>query len=142
MSLLTEEERARGVCTHSSGNHAAALALAARELGIPAHIVCPENTPGIKLGAVKEFGGLLTLCEPTVEARESTLARVQEETGAVFVPPYNYGPTIAGQGTVALELLSQVPDLDAIVAPVSGGGLLSGIAIAAKALKPGINGGE
>ncbi|KAG2501904.1 hypothetical protein HYH03_000402 [Edaphochlamys debaryana] len=135
---LSEEEASKGVVTHSSGNHAAALALAAKLRGIPAHIVVPRTTPQCKVDAIMGYGGKLHFCEPTMEAREEACARVQAETGAVFIPPYNYGPVIAGQGTIALEFLAQVPDLDALVVPISGGGMISGIALAAKALRPGI----
>ena len=135
---LSDEEAARGVCTHSSGNHAQALALAARMRGIPAYIVMPNNAPSVKKNAVAAYGGQITFCEPTLEARESTLERIRLETGANVVHPYNDERVIAGQGTAALELLSDVPDLDVIIAPVGGGGLLSGTAIAAKGIKPGI----
>lgn len=135
---LSPEQAEKGVVTHSSGNHAAALALAAQLRGIPAYIVVPNNAPACKLAAVKEYGGSLILCEPTMAAREATAAKVAGETGATFVPPYDYGPVIAGQGTIGLELLQQVPELDVVVVPVSGGGMLSGITLAAKALKPGI----
>lgn len=135
---LTDEEAARGVCTHSSGNHAAALALAARMRGIPAYIVMPNNAPSVKKNAVAGYGGLITFCEPTLEARESTLDSIRLDTGANVVHPYNDERVIAGQGTAALELLEDVPDLDAIIAPVGGGGLLSGTAIAAAEIKKGI----
>ena len=135
---LSDEEAARGVCTHSSGNHAQALALAARMRGIPAYIVMPNNAPSVKKNAVAAYGGQITFCEPTLEARESTLERIRLETGANVVHPYNDERVIAGQGTAALELLSDVPDLDVIIAPVGGGGLLSGTVIAAKGIKPGI----
>lgn len=135
---LSDEAAARGVCTHSSGNHAQALALAARMRGIPAYIVMPNNAPSVKKNAVAAYGGQITFCEPTLEARESTLERIRLETGANVVHPYNDERVIAGQGTAALELLSDVPDLDVIVTPVGGGGLLSGTAIAAKGIKPGI----
>ena len=135
---LSDEEAARGVCTHSSGNHAQALALAARMRGIPAYIVMPNNAPSVKKNAVAGYGGQITFCEPTLEARESTLERIRLETGANVVHPYNDERVIAGQGTAALELLSDVPDLDVIIAPVGGGGLLSGTVIAAKGIKPGI----
>ena len=135
---LTEEEAARGVCTHSSGNHAAALALAAKMRGIPAYIVMPNNAPSVKKNAVAGYGGLITFCEPTLEARESTLDRVKLDTRANVVHPYNDERVIAGQGTAALELLEDVPDLDVIIAPVGGGGLLSGTSIAATELKKGI----
>ncbi len=135
---LSDEEAACGVCTHSSGNHAAALALAARMRGIPAYIVMPNNAPSVKKNAVAGYGGLITFCAPTLEARESTLDRIRLETGATVVHPYNDERVIAGQGTAALELLEDVPDLDVIIAPVGGGGLLSGTAIAATELKKGI----
>lgn len=135
---LDDATAARGVVTHSSGNHAQALALAARLRGIPAHVVMPTNAPDVKRRAVAGYGARIVACEPSLEARERTAAAVLAETGAHFVPPYDHPDVIAGQGTVALELLEQVPDLDAIVAPVGGGGLLSGVCIAAKALRPGI----
>jgi Threonine dehydratase len=132
---LTDKEAARGVCTHSSGNHAAALALAAKMRGIPAYIVMPNNAPAVKKAAVAGYGGIITFCEPTLEARESTLAKVTQETGANIVHPYNDERVIAGQGTAALELLEDIPDLDVIIAPVGGGGLLSGTSIAATEIK-------
>lgn len=135
---LSDEEAARGVCTHSSGNHAAALALAARMRGIPAYIVMPNNAPDVKKAAVAGYGGIITFCEPTLEARESTLAKIQQETGAEIVHPFNDERVIAGQGTATLELLEDYPDLDVIIAPVGGGGLLSGTAIAATETKKGI----
>ncbi|CAG0999381.1 threonine dehydratase [Anaerolineales bacterium] len=135
---LTDKEAARGVCTHSSGNHAQALALAAKMRGIPAYIVMPNNAPSVKKNAVAGYGGLITFCEPTLEARESTLDRIRIETGATMVHPYNDERVIAGQGTAALELLEDVPDLDVVIAPVGGGGLLSGTSIAATELKKGI----
>ena len=135
---LTDAQAARGVATHSSGNHAQALALAARMRGIPAYIVMPRNAPAVKQAAVAGYGGIITLCEPTLAARESTLAEVVAATGAKVVHPYNDARVIAGQGTAALELLADVPDLDVIMAPVGGGGLLSGTAIAARAVAPQI----
>jgi threonine dehydratase len=135
---LTDEETARGVCTHSSGNHAAALALAAKMRGIPAYIVMPNNAPSVKKNAVAGYGGSITFCEPTLEARENTLDRIRLDTGANVVHPYNDERVIAGQGTAALELLEDIPDLDVIIAPVGGGGLLSGTSIAATELKRGI----
>ena len=135
---LSDEEAARGVCTHSSGNHAAALALAAKMRGIPAYIVMPNNAPSVKKNAVAGYGGLITFCEPTLEARESTLDRIRLDTGANVVHPYNDERVIAGQGTAALELLEEVPDLDVIITPVGGGGLLSGTSIAATEIKKGI----
>ncbi|MCA1900242.1 MAG: pyridoxal-phosphate dependent enzyme [Chloroflexi bacterium] len=135
---LTEEEAARGVCTHSSGNHAQALALAAKLRGIPAYIVMPNNAPAVKKNAVAGYGGLITFCEPTLEARENTLDGIRLESGATLVHPYDDERVIAGQGTAALELLQEIPDLDVLIAPVGGGGLLSGTAIAAGEIKPGI----
>jgi threonine dehydratase len=135
---LSGEEAARGVVTHSSGNHGAALAWAAARRGIPAWIVMPDNAPAIKRANVAGWGGQIRLCAPTVAAREAACAAVQAETGATLVHPYNDWRVIAGQGTAALELMEQVPDLDAVVAPVGGGGLLSGTAIAAKGIRPGI----
>jgi threonine dehydratase len=135
---LTDEEAAHGVCTHSSGNHAQALALAAKMRGIPAYIVMPDNAPTVKKNAVAGYGGQITFCEPTLEARESTMEGIRLRTGATVVHPYNDERVIAGQGTAALELLEDVPDLDVIIAPVGGGGLLSGTAIAATELKPEI----
>ena len=135
---LTEEEAACGVSTHSSGNHAQALALAAKLRGIPAYIVMPNNSPAVKKAAVAGYGGKITFCEPTLEAREATLASVVEETRSTVIHPYNDERVIAGQGTAVLELLEDVPDLDVIIAPVGGGGLLSGSAITATELKPGI----
>ena len=135
---LAEAEAGRGVATHSSGNHAQALALAARLRHIPAYIVMPNNAPAVKKAAVAGYGGQITFCEPTLAAREATLAQVVQRTGATVVHPYNNYQVIAGQGTAALELLEDVPDLEVIITPVGGGGLLSGTAIAATALSPHI----
>lgn len=135
---LTKDEAARGVVTHSSGNHAQALALAAKMRGIPAHIVMPANASPVKRRAVEEYGGKVIECLPTLAARETTTARVMTETGATLIPPYNHPDIIAGQGTVTLELLEQVPELDAIIAPVGGGGLMSGISIAARGMNPSV----
>ena len=135
---LTDEEALHGVCTHSSGNHAQALALAARVRGIPAYIVMPNNAPQVKKEAVAGYGGQITFCKPTLEARESTLERIRLDTGATFVHPYNDERVIAGQGTATLELLEKIPDLDVIITPVGGGGLLSGTAIAATETRKGI----
>jgi threonine dehydratase/serine racemase len=133
---LAPETAARGVVTHSSGNHAQALALAARMRGIAAHIVMPRSAPQVKRRAVEDYGARVILCEPTLAARETTTAQVQAETGAVLIPPYNHPDVMAGQGTIALELLEQAPLVEAIVAPIGGGGLISGLTIAAKALNP------
>ncbi len=136
--LLPEEIAPRGVVTHSSGNHAQALALAAALRGIPAHIVMPRNASPVKRRAVEKYGGRVVECEPTLEARETTAAAVLAETGATMIPPYNHPDVIAGQGTAALELLEQAPQLDAVVMPVGGGGLMAGVTIAAKAMMPNI----
>ena len=133
---LSEEAARRGVATHSSGNHAAALARAARLRGIPAHVVMPASAPPVKRRAVEGYGGLITTCEPTLAARETTLAAVVAATGATFVHPYNDPLVIAGQGSAALELLAEVPDLDLVMAPVGGGGLLSGTVLAVTGLSP------
>ena len=135
---LPPDRHAGGVVTHSSGNHAQALALAARLHGIAAHIVMPANATPVKRRAVEDYGARVILCEPTLAARETTAARVLEETGGTMIPPYNHPHVIAGQGTTALELLEQVPDLDAIVAPIGGGGLVAGITIAAKGRRSAI----
>jgi len=135
---LAADAAPRGVVTHSSGNHAQALALAARLRGIPAHIVMPSNAPPVKRNAVIGYGARVIDCAPTQEAREATAAAVLAETSGTLVPPYDFADTIAGQGTAALEFLEQVPDLDAILAPVGGGGLLAGTAIAGRGVKPGI----
>ena len=135
---LPEDSAQRGVVTHSSGNHAAALARAAQLRGIPAWIVMPSNAPAVKRAAVEAYGGTITFCEPTLAARESTAQDLLQKTGAQMIHPYDNRNVIAGQGTAALELLNEVADLDFILAPVSGGGLLSGTAIAAKAMNPKI----
>src|SRR6516162_842370 len=131
---LAPEVAARGVVTHSSGNHAQALALAAKLRGIPAHIVMPRTASPVKRRAVEEYGGHVVECEPTLAARETTAAAVQAETGATMIPPYNHPDVIAGQGTAALELLEQVSGLDALVAPVGGGGLVAGLCLAGQAI--------
>jgi threonine dehydratase len=135
---LSNEEASRGVVTHSSGNHAAALALAARKRGIPAYIVMPRTAPAIKTTAVEGYGGRITFCEPTQAAREAAAAELMGSTGANLVHPYDDVRVIAGQGTAALELLEEIPDLDAILTPLGGGGLLCGTLITAKSLKPSI----
>jgi threonine dehydratase len=135
---LSDEKASRGVATHSSGNHAAALSLAARWRGIPAFVVMPENAPEVKKAAVAGYGGNIVFCAPTLAAREEALARVVDETGAEMVHPYDDTRVIEGQGTAALELFEQVERLDIVIAPVGGGGLVSGTAIAAKSLYPDI----
>jgi len=135
---LSDAEARRGVVTHSSGNHAAALARAATLRGIPAWIVMPSNAPELKKKAVEDYGGRITLCQPTLAAREAAAQKLIAETGAVLLHPYDDDRIIAGQATAALELIEDVADLDFLLAPVSGGGLLSGTAIAAKTLRPAI----
>ncbi|MGF1578013.1 MAG: pyridoxal-phosphate dependent enzyme [Gemmataceae bacterium] len=138
IARLSDEVAHRGVVTHSSGNHAQALALAAKLRGIPAHIVMPKTAPIVKRRAVEGYGGRVIECEPNQMSRETTADQVLQETGGTLIPPYNFPDVIAGQGTVALELLDQVPNLSAIIAPVGGGGLVSGICIAAKELNPAV----
>jgi len=128
---LSKEELNKGVGTHSSGNHAQALARAARLFEIPAYIVMPENSPKVKIEAVRGYGGIITFCKPTLEARESTLKEIIEKTGASEIHPYDNYDIIAGQATAAMELLQEVSDLDMILCPVGGGGLLSGTALSA-----------
>jgi threonine dehydratase len=135
---LTPEAAARGVAAHSSGNHAAALALAARTRGIAAHIVVPSTASRAKRAAVESYGARITLCEPTLAAREATVARVIAETGAVEIHPFDNDDVIAGAGTAALELVREVDGLDVIVAPVGGGGLVSGTALAAHGTQPAL----
>ncbi len=134
---LTDEEAARGVATHSSGNHAAALSWAAALRGVPAFVVMPRTASRFKMASVERYGGRIILCDPTHEAREATAARIVAETGAALVHPFDDPRVIAGQATAALELLEDVPDLEAVVCPVGGGGLLAGTAIVARGLRPG-----
>jgi threonine dehydratase/serine racemase len=133
---LSDDQAACGVVTHSSGNHAAALALAAKLRGIPAHIVMPDSAPAAKRRAVEAYGGRITFCKPTLADRMAVAERVLHETGGVLVHPYDDPAVIAGQGTVALELYEQAAGLDQVVVPVSGGGLISGIALATAAVSP------
>ncbi len=135
---LSDEQAANGVVTHSSGNHAGALARAASVRGIPAYIIMPLTAPAVKVAAVKQYGGQITFCEPTQQAREIAADSVQQATGAIMVHPYNDERIIAGQATAVKELLEDVPDLSAVIAPVGGGGLLSGTALAAKLINPDI----
>jgi len=135
---LSPAEAARGVVTQSSGNHAAAVSKAAAARGIAAHIVMPKNAPAVKCKAVEGYGGVITFCEPTVESRDAKMKQLLEETGGVLVHPYNDRRVIAGQGTATLELLEDVPELDVLLVPVSGGGLLSGNAIAATSMRPSV----
>ena len=135
---LDDQAVSRGVATHSSGNHGAALALAASRRRVPAFVVMPEDSARVKIEAVKGYGATVIECGSGLASREETLQKVLGETGATLVHPYNDYAVIAGQGTAALELLTEVPDLDLLVAPVGGGGLMSGCAIASKGLEPGI----
>lgn len=135
---LSDDDAARGVVTHSSGNHAAALARAAVLRGLKAHIVMPHNSARVKLEAVRSLGVEPILCEPESASREATAADVQRQTGATMIHPFNDARVIAGQGTAALEILRQVPDVDTIVVPVGGGGLLAGTLMAVKSIRPDI----
>jgi len=135
---LTDAGAARGVVTHSSGNHAAALARAARLRGIAAHIVMPEGSPLSKVRNVESFGGRITYCESGLDAREAACAEIAGRTGAALVHPFDDLRVIAGQGTATIEFLEDIPGLDVILCPVGGGGLLCGTAVAAKALQPGL----
>jgi threonine dehydratase len=135
---LSKEEAARGIVTQSSGNHGAAVACAAGWRGVPAFIVMPKNAPRVKVRAIEAYGGKITFCEPKVSSRNEVCARIQSETGAVLVHPFDNDQIIAGQATAAKELLEEIPDLDAVFAPVSGGGLLSGTCLGAKGMRPGV----
>jgi len=135
---LSEQEAARGIVTQSSGNHGAAVACAAAWRGVPAFIVMPKNAPSVKVRAIEAYGGKITFCDPKVSSRNEVCARVLAETGAALIHPFDNDQIIAGQATAAKELLEEIPDLDAVFAPVSGGGLLSGTCLGAKGLRPGI----
>lgn len=133
MAALNAEELKYGVCTHSSGNHAQALALAAKLRGVPAYIVMPDNSPQVKVNAVKHYGGEITFCEPTLEARESTLGLVQKRTNSRFIHPYNDYNIIRGQAGCFYEMINQLPmQPDYVIAPLGGGGLLSGTLLSAR----------
>jgi threonine dehydratase len=132
---LSESEVAHGIVTQSSGNHGAAVACAAAWRGVPAYIVMPKNAPKVKVQAIEAYGGKVTFCEPKVSARKETCDRLQAETGAYLVHPYDDDRIIAGQATAAKELLEEVADLEAVFAPVSGGGLLSGTCLCTKAIR-------
>jgi len=136
VSLLSSEERRRGVITHSSGNHAQALALAASMLGVKAVVVMPNTSPKVKVDATRSYGAEVVLCQPTLESREATTKDLIERNGYVLVHPYNDERIIAGAGTAAMELIMETGDLDCVLAPVGGGGLISGTAIATKGLCP------
>ena len=133
---LTPEESYHGVATHSSGNHAQALSWAASLAGIPAYIVMPSDSSRVKVEAVKEYGGKITFCEPNLISRETTLAKILESTGAMEIHPYNNLKIIAGQATAAMELIEEIAGLDLLIAPVGGGGLLSGSALAVHYFSP------
>jgi len=135
---LTNEQAARGIVTQSSGNHGAAVACAAAWRGVPAYIVMPKNAPKVKIQAIEAYGGKITFCEAKVSSRKETCDRVQSETGAHLVHPYDDDRIIAGQATAAKEFLEEMPDLDALFAPVSGGGLLSGTCLGAKVIRKDI----
>ena len=135
---LSEDQRKKGVVTHSSGNHAAALALAAGMNGIKAYIVMPENAPSVKKDAVAGYGAEITFCKPTLQAREESCRSIMDTTGATLIHPYGNFSVICGQGTAALEMVEERTDLDFIVAPVGGGGLMSGTSTCAKGINPGI----
>ncbi len=134
--LLLDDEREKGVITHSSGNHAQALSLAASMEGIPCTIVMPSNSPSVKIEATRDYGADIVLCEPTLESRESTAQALIDKHGYTLVHPYNNPTVIAGAGTAALELIEEVGTLDYVFTPVGGGGLLSGTSIATKGLCP------
>ena len=135
---LTEEEAAHGIVTQSSGNHGAAVACAAAWRGVPAFVVMPNNAPQVKVRAIEAYGGKITFCEPKVSSRNDVCARVQLETGAALIHPFDNDQIITGQATAAKELLEEIPDLDAVFTPVSGGGLLSGTCLGAKGLRPSV----
>lgn len=136
---LSKEQQQKGIATHSSGNHAQAIAYAAREVGTKAYIVMPSTSPQVKVDAVREYGAEIIFCEPTQQARESTLWDIVQRTGAEFVHPYDDYRVIAGQATCAKELIEEISNLDHIVAPVGGGGLLSGTLLSAHSFSPTIS---
>jgi len=135
---LTNDEAKRGVVGHSSGNHGGALALAGKLRGIPATIVVPENTSRVKIEAIRHYGANVVTCEPTMHAREAMAERIVKEQGASYIPPFNHYSVMAGQGTIGLELLKQVENVDSVIVPVGGGGLISGIGTAINALNPSV----
>lgn len=133
---LTEEEKRSGVVAHSSGNHAQALAFAASSNGVKSYIVMPKNAPEVKINAVRDYGGEIVFCEPNIDARESETNKIIEEFGAKLIHPYDYFNTVCGQGTVTKELIEDSPDLDFLITPIGGGGLMSGTLISSKTLLP------
>lgn len=138
ISQLSKEDGEKGIITHSSGNHAQAVALASRKNGYKATIVMPENAPKVKVNAVRDYGAKIVFCKSTIESRQETTDQIISKTGATFIHPYDNADVIAGQGTSAKELLEEIPDLHIIIAPIGGGGLMSGTAIASKSIKPDI----
>lgn len=139
ISKLSREDGKKGIITHSSGNHAQAVALASKINGYKATIVMPKNAPKVKINAVRDYGAEIVFCETTIESRQATTDQIISETGATFIHPFNNADVIAGQGTSAKELLEEIPDLDLIIAPIGGGGLISGTTIMAKSKNPEID---
>lgn len=135
---LSDEDAQKGVCTHSSGNHALSLSYAAGQRGIPCNVVMPRTAPDAKKAAVRGYGGKITECEPSTSSREEVFAKVQAETGGEFVHPYNDPRVITGQGTCSLELMQEVDDLDAVVAPIGGGGMISGTCLTLSNIAPNV----
>lgn len=136
---LSEEQARLGVCTHSSGNHALSLSYAAGRRGIPCNVVMPRTAPDAKKDAVRGYGGVITECEPSTSSREEVFARVQTATGGEFVHPYNDPRVVAGQATCSRELLEQVDNLDAVIAPIGGGGMVSGTCLTMSSIAPGVD---
>ncbi|MCU0902081.1 MAG: pyridoxal-phosphate dependent enzyme, partial [Cypionkella sp.] len=136
---LSEEQARAGVCTHSSGNHALSLSYAAGRRGIPCNVVMPRTAPEAKKDAVRGYGGVITECEPSTSSREAVFAQVQARTGGEFVHPYNDPRVVAGQATCSRELLEQVDGLDAVIAPIGGGGMISGTCLTMSAIAPGVD---
>lgn len=136
---LSEKQARAGVCTHSSGNHALSLSYAAGRRGIPCNVVMPRTAPQAKKDAVRGYGGVITECEPSTSSREAVFAQVQAQTGGEFVHPYNDARVIAGQATCSRELLEQVEELDCVIAPIGGGGMISGTCLTMSAIAPGVD---
>jgi threonine dehydratase len=136
IAALPDDDRARGVITHSSGNHAQAVAYAARSLNVPAVLVMPRTAPNVKVDACRALGAEIVLVEPTMDARRDTARRLADASGYALIPPFDDARVIAGQGTVGLEIVADAPDVDVVLAPVGGGGLLAGVATAVKTLRP------
>jgi threo-3-hydroxy-L-aspartate ammonia-lyase len=136
LAQLDASVRARGVVAYSSGNHAQAVAWAAKELGVPAHIVMPEETPSVKVDATRRLGAEVVLCD--TGRREQVAAEIVAETGGTLIPPFDHPHVIAGQGTIGVEIVEDLPEVDVVLVPVSGGGLASGIAVAVKTMRPGV----